>query len=66
MDVLEKIEAREIICKGGMPAHLCLPAGTGNDAVQTPGAEPGSSRTSPFSQLLKSATSETPAAESLK
>jgi carboxymethylenebutenolidase len=33
MDVLEKIEAKEITCKGGMPAYLCLPAGTGKVPV---------------------------------
>lgn len=29
MDVMQKIETREIVCKNGMPAYLAIPAGTG-------------------------------------
>jgi carboxymethylenebutenolidase len=33
MDAIAKIETRDIICKGGMPAYLCLPAGSGKVPV---------------------------------
>src|SRR5215471_18675065 len=30
---MDKIETREIICENGMPAYLCLPAGSGKAPV---------------------------------